>query len=239
MNAVWIAILFSIMASGCGVKNTPVENPETKWETIPEAEQAVLSEEHQSISDENSSDVSDIISSSEPSINEDETSSNDPAADAYSDLEEIKLLDAPMTFYYASGAGAWGSEITINPDWTFYGSFHDTDAGAEGGPQRKQCDYTGRFVDIKHVDEYSWSLRIESITPDRPIGETWMEGDVRCTVASPYGITENTTYMIYVPGADNDILPSTYVGALFRPEGPLIQYSLYNPEGEAIFWGFE
>ena len=239
MRAVWIAILFSIMVSGCGLKNAPAEKPETNWETIPETEQTELSDGQQDTSDENSSDVSDIISSGEPSANEEEVSSNDIAVDAGPDLEESALFDAPVAFYFASGAGAWGSEITINPDWTFYGSFHDTDAGAEGGPQRRQCDYTGRFVDIKHVDEYSWSLRIESISPDRPIGETWMEGDVRCTVASPYGITENTTYMIYVPGADNDILPSTYVGALFRPEGPLIQYSLYNPEGEAIFWGFE
>lgn len=239
MRAVWIAILFSIIASGCGVKNARVENPEAKWETIPEAEQAELSEEQQDISDENSSVVSDIILSGEPSTNEDEASSNDLAVDVDPDLEEPALFDAPMAFYYASGAGAWGSEITINPDWTFYGSFHDTDAGAEGGPQRRQCDYTGRFVDIKKVDEYSWSLRIESITPDRPIGDTWMEGDLRCIVASPYGITENTTYMIYVPGANDDILPSAYVGALFRPEGPLVQYSLYNPEGETIFWGFE
>ncbi len=144
------------------------------------------------------------------------------------------LFDVPITFYYASGSGAWGSEITISPDWSFRGSFHDTD-----GDMRSQCEYTGQIIDARKTGEFTWSFRIESITPDRPYGENWSENGLKCISASPYGITENTTYTIYLPGADDDILPPVYLSVLLRGAGPLERYSLFNPEGQAVFWGFE
>ena len=44
---------------------------------------------------------------------------------------DFELL-SNQTFYFSSGAGAWGTEMDISADGSFTGNFHDSEMGDTG-----------------------------------------------------------------------------------------------------------
>ena len=82
--------------------------------------------------------------------------------------EEPANVDAlpgefPMELVYASGAGAWGTFLTLEADGSFTGNYHDSEMGAEGGPVCYICDFAGRFTDLRQVDEFTYAMTLESV----------------------------------------------------------------------------
>ena len=132
-------------------------------------------------------------------------------------------FDVPMKLMFASGAGAWDTLLTLHPDGTFEGNYHDTDAGDSGdGYQSTEyvCKFHGRFGDIKQVTDASWSLTLAELVIDtgHPIGEEWIEtirtGDgsynQRYISSDPYGfntpesgepLEPGAPFMLYTPEA--------------------------------------
>lgn len=130
-------------------------------------------------------------------------------------------FDTPMKLMFASGAGAWDTLLTLHPDGSFEGNYHDTDAGDSGdGYQSTEyvCRFHGRFGDIRQVTNASWSLTLAELVLDtgRPIGEEWIE-----TVSTPEG-SYNQRYISSGPyGFDT---------ADGGPLEPGAQFMLYTPE---------
>ena len=108
-------------------------------------------------------------------------------------------FDEPMKMQFASGAGGWDTVITLHPDGSFEGDFHDMDMGVTGpGYQSTEyvCQFHGRFGEIRQITGASWSLTLEELTLDtgHPIGEEWIEANpanrnynLRYISSTPYG----------------------------------------------------
>lgn len=130
-------------------------------------------------------------------------------------------FDTPMKLMFCSGAGAWDTLLTLHPDGSFEGDFHDTDAGDSGdGYQSTEyvCRFHGRFGDIRQVTNASWSLTLAELVLDtgHPIGEEWIE-----TISTPEG-SYNQRYISSGPyGFDT---------AGGGPLEPGARFMLYTPE---------
>ena len=83
---------------------------------------------------------------------------------------ETLFSSLPTPFVFASGVGAWDTQVTIAPDGSFSGIYHDADMGGtgEGYPNGTEyiCEFTGQFSQPTKVDDYTWSVQLESLSYD-------------------------------------------------------------------------
>lgn len=117
----------------------------------------------------------------------------------------------PMELLYASGAGAWGTFLTLEADGSFTGNYHDSEMGAEGGPVCYTCDFTGRFTDLRQVDEFTYAMTLESVENLTEQTEPWEEDGMRYIPSEPYGVESGTEFFFYLPerpleGLDEEFL---------------------------------
>ena len=67
-------------------------------------------------------------------------------------------------FVFASGAGAWGTELTIDDDGSFKGQYHDSDMGSTGdgypNGTRYYSEFNGQFSEPEKVNEYTYKIYI-------------------------------------------------------------------------------
>jgi len=87
-----------------------------------------------------------------------------------SDAETKMLLpfDEPIELALASGAGAWNSVIELNNDGTFEGEYYNSDATTI-----YVSDFKGKFGKFKKLDDNTYSMILENISTEKPIGEEW------------------------------------------------------------------
>ena len=105
-------------------------------------------------------------------------------------LEESDNLPItePLELLFCSGAGAWGTNLTLNPDGSFVGDFCDTDAHCI-----YVCQFHGRFGNVKKLSDASWLLILDELEldTDHSVGEGWDETDGDYTMyyisSEPYG----------------------------------------------------
>lgn len=127
----------------------------------------------------------------------------------------------PKDFSFLSGVGGWSSELSLSPDGTFTGDYHDSDMGdtGEGYPDGTiyVCSFSGRFGDVRRVDDYTYSMRLLAIDMDpAPAGE-WIEDDIRWVAAAPYGLEDADEIMVYLPGSWVRGLPYDFVSWVAMP----------------------
>lgn len=150
----------------------------------------------------------------------------------------------PDTFWFSSGAGGWSTELHIEADGSFYGSYHDSDMGStgEGYPNGTQyiCNFSGKFAAPQKINEYTYSMMLESLEQERPSGEEYFEDGIRYIASSPYGLDDAEKFMIYIPGTPIADLPEEFISWAFlgEPEGETLEfYGIYNVGGEEGFTG--
>lgn len=164
------------------------------------------------------------------------------AADYYADAsnpppEEGPLpFDQPLRLWFASGAGAWRTALTLHADGSFEGRYDDSDLGVFGEdyPMGTQytCTFHGRFGDVRQVTDASWSLTLEELTLDtgHPIGEEWIAERTRYISSAPNGLNgkngpleSGAQFVLYTPEASGE------------PGGEL--YGMENESSELnLFW---
>lgn len=153
-----------------------------------------------------------------------------------------------MKLMFCSGAGAWDTLLTLHPDGSFEGDYHDADMGDTGeGYQSTEyvCRFHGRFGGINQVTNASWSLTLEELTLDtgHPIGKEWIE-----TVSTTDG-SYNQRYISSVPygfdTADSEPLEPGAQFMLYTPEAKGCRptdelYGMYmnNPDTDSIMYQF-
>ena len=159
-------------------------------------------------------------------------------------------FDVPMKLMFCSGAGAWDTLLTLHPDGSFEGDYHDMDMGDTGSGYQSTvyiCRFHGRFGDIKQVTDASWSLTLEELVIDtgHPIGEEWIEDiktteggtyNLRYISSNPYGfdrkggggpLEPGAQFMFYTPEAKG-----------YRPNDELYGMYMNNPDTESIMYQF-
>lgn len=110
----------------------------------------------------------------------------DPAASPQTQVDALPLTE-PLEMIYASGAGAWGSWMVLNPDGTFTGDYGDTDMDI-----RYVCQFHGTFTDIRPLTDASWLLTLGELTLDTPypLGTEWNQDGMRMISSPPHGFDD-------------------------------------------------
>jgi len=158
----------------------------------------------------------------------------------------------PMDFLFSSGAGAWGTRLTLNADGSFEGRFSDSNMGETGKDHPHGtvylCSFTGQFTVSEKLDIHSYPLTLENVTTDQPSAEEWIEDGILYVNAGPYGLYNDNTdgsmsrsFVLYTPsapvlGLDEELLswwPGRYEE---NPPETLSCYALWNVDGGTAFF---
>ncbi len=228
--------MFSILLiSGCGAKNTTIDNKNMNNETngmyknIIDSENDTENAEETAISEE-------INISEEMDVVEEETKVVEAETELFAML--------PDEFYFSSGAGGWGTELFLEDDGTFYGQHHDSDMGSigEGYPNgtRYVCNFVGKFTEPRQISEYTYSATIEYMNIERE-GEEYIEDGFRYIVSGPYGLDNAGEIRFYLYGTPRAELPEGFLSWMQGTDmGPdyLNCFGIYNVNEETAFSGY-
>lgn len=148
-------------------------------------------------------------------------------------------------FIFASGAGAWQTLLNINEDGTFKGHYSDSDMGDAGKNYLNGTNYSstfeGKFTAPKKVNDYTYSVSIESIQLEKEVGSEEIIDGIKYIYSEPYGLNDAKEIYIYTPQAPIEELPEgfrSWVGYmdLSKVKGEYLPfYGLYNVEPENGF----
>lgn len=135
-------------------------------------------------------------------------------------------IEEPLEMRFASGVGAWSTELTLNPDGSFTGLFVDADMGSDGpdnpGGTRYVCQFHGKFHQIAQITPASWYMTLEELTLDtgHPVGEQWIEDEVLYVSSDPYGfdnedgpLQPGAAFVLYTPDAQGHAPGTELYGA--------------------------
>ena len=141
------------------------------------------------------------------------TSASQSAAQSEFTAEDLFGI-LPDTFVFSSGVGAWDPQVTIAPDGSFSGVYHDADMGGtgEGYPNGTEyiCEFTGQFSQPTKVDDHTWSVQLESLSYDGTPETEEIRDGIRYVCSTPYGVEGGQEFLIYLPGAPVADLPEGF-----------------------------
>lgn len=151
----------------------------------------------------------------------------------------------PMEFLFASGAGAWGTTLTLHADGAFEGIYEDSenDAATEYPYGTVYiCNFTGRFSEMTQESDGTYSMTLEDLDYEEA-GREWIEDEIRYISAEPNGLAGGENFVLYVPGTPVDGLDEEFLSwwpdAYLWREGTLdalSSYGLWNKETGAGFF---
>lgn len=165
-----------------------------------------------------------------------------------SSLSDSALPDGtPTDFIFSSGAGAWSTELTLDSDGTFTGSYHDSDMGDSDDTYPNgtvyYSNFSGSFTDIHKVDETTYEMTLSDVTTDEESGTETIEDDIRYVASSAYGVDTGSACHMYLPGTDKSVFSEESLFWLnsydcFDSNDQLTIYVICNDEPEYVFAGF-
>ncbi|WP_322389372.1 hypothetical protein [Enterococcus cecorum] len=114
-------------------------------------------------------------------------------------------------FVFSSGAGGWGSSLSIGPNGTFSGDYHDSDMGSTGpgypGGTISESKVSGHFTRLHQVSPTLYEVYLENLQYEKPVGSSEIKDNVKYEYTEVYGISKNTRMAIYLPGTPISALP--------------------------------
>lgn len=158
--------------------------------------------------------------------------------------EKITYADIPTKFTFSSGAGAWMTVLTLNPDGSFAGEYHDSDMGDRGDRYPNGtvyiCNFEGKFTEPVKVDEFIYSMSLESFKVAEAAGRVYYEDEIRYILSDPVGMSDAGEFYLYLPGAAMSALPEDFlswcdVDTDIRDTLPIGCYGIYNMGGKTGF----
>lgn len=154
-----------------------------------------------------------------------------------------------LTFYFSSGVGAWGTEVSIQADGSFQGSYHDSDMGdvGDGYPHGTiyVCNFSGQLGEPEQINEYTYSAPIQDMELEREVGETEIKDEIRYVYSEPYGLDGTDYVVFYLEGAPLSECPEKlrqwmgYYDPTGTEETRLAMTGLYNETQGSGFAGYE
>lgn len=171
-----------------------------------------------------------------------EVETQETEEDTQESSENVLPLEQSMEFVFSSGAGAWGTQLTLNTDGTFTGNFGDTDM-SEGGDDYQAihyfCNFSGKFGNIKKLNEYSYSMTLEELQPEE--AEEHIEDEILYEPSDPYGMTDGKNFVLFTPDTPVSELDEEFKSWHYMEEGQekLSCYGLWNQETGDGFFTYE
>lgn len=140
-------------------------------------------------------------------------------------------------FIFSSGAGAWGTVVSINSDGSFTCNYHDSDMGIVGDNYPKgtvhKADATGKFYDIKRINDYTYCMTMSDLDYEKEPGTEEIVDGVKYEYSTAYGLDEAKRVYLYTPDAPISELPYDFLSWVHitgeQSEGATLGfYALYN-----------
>ena len=150
-----------------------------------------------------------------------------------------------MSFTFSSGAGGWRTWLTLYADGTFEGQYSDSEMGdiGDGYPNGSYyiADFTGKFVNIQKVDEFSYSMELDEVTIGREPGTEWIEDEIRYVAAEAYGLDGGKEFVFYTPETPvaglSEMFLGWWPGRFMEPAAETLScYGIYNKAEETGFF---
>jgi len=154
---------------------------------------------------------------------------------------------AGLQWEFSSGAGGWSTELTINPDGSFSGRFHDSEMGeiGDGYPNGTVyvCAFTGQMSGLEAVDGQTWRVKVDSVTPDEAPGRETIDDGIRYVTSDPYGVAADDEMLIYLPGTPlegftEEMRMWAHLPGEQDPAATLEDWFLYSPKNDTGFVGY-
>ncbi len=174
---------------------------------------------------------------------------NKTEAESEKQAEGELPFETPLNLVFSSGAGAWGTGISLRPDGFFEGSYDDSDMGDNGEEYpygtHYTCSFSGQFFNMKQVNEYTYSMTLGELFSEKTPGIQWIEDGVRYVSAEPYGMEGGKEFFLYTPQTPLNQLSEEFLmwwpGQWMNDETQetLSCYGLYNREGGYGFFTFD
>lgn len=144
-----------------------------------------------------------------------DTSESQPVVDAEPSAAQTLPFDQPLEMVFSSGAGAWGTTLTLSPDGSFSGEYSDADMGDSCADYPNgTCylsDFTGKFGSLTQVDDTTWSLTLEQLSTETAPDTEWVEDGIRYVASVAYGLDGGTEFLLYLPGTPLETLPEDFL----------------------------
>ena len=163
--------------------------------------------------------------------------------------EEASIFESfPEYFTFSSGAGAWSTELYVEADGSFSGTYHDSDMGDSGDDYPNGtlylCNFKGKFTEPVKIDDYTYSMKIETIELEQTPDEVEYEDGFKYVYSEPYGLENADEFLVYLPGALVSSLPEEYLSwtmLLYEETVPeeLPFYGIYNVADQTGFQGVD
>ncbi len=143
------------------------------------------------------------------------TSSQTPQAEKTktSTPAQPTILDTLVgkNFVFSSGSGGWGSSLSIGPNGTFSGVYHDSDMGSTGpgypGGTISESKVSGHFTRLHQVSPTLYEVDIENLQYEKPVGSSEIKENRKYEYSEAYGISKNHRMAIYLPGTPISSMP--------------------------------
>lgn len=162
--------------------------------------------------------------------------------------DEVFGLINGYAFTFASGAGAWSTEIVISASGGFAGHYYDSDMGDSGDDYpdgtRYECHFSGTFEVSETIDPYTYKLRLAALNVESDTGAECVIDGVKVVYTDAYGIEGGENFMLYLPGRATADLPEEFLDWMGMPNAwdeipdTLPLYGLYNVEQGTGFYSF-
>lgn len=185
---------------------------------------------------------------------QEETGSQD-GMDTSSDGDGIPIdalpEDLPEELTFSSGAGAWRTVLTLQPDGSFTGQYSDWDSGGDPSQYPEGiyyiCNFSGTFGDLRQLDGTTYAMTLETLTAQETEGEEWTEDGTLYIGSAPYGLEGGTDFFLYAPESSTDVLTTESLQVEWPewnlpetvPEGQLGCWMLYNQDMDQGFFSYE
>ena len=115
-----------------------------------------------------------------------------------------------LEWTFASGVGAWSTDLRIRADGSFSGEFHDSEMGdsAEDYPDGTVyfCSFSGRMSLVGQVDENTWKIRVDELVSGEEQPKESVSDGIRYVSADAYGLSEGDVMLLYRPGTPVSVL---------------------------------
>ncbi len=143
----------------------------------------------------------------------------EPTAEPAAELpgEPSELPEAfPLLMEFSSGAGGWGTEMTLERDGAFSGRYHDSEMGETGEEYPNGSVYiatfNGRFTDIRRLPDGTYTMKLGEVTTMDAPGDEWIQDGVRFIASDAYGLDtwETGDFVLYPPETEVSALDEEF-----------------------------
>ena len=155
-------------------------------------------------------------------------------------------IQVPDVFSFCSGVGSWATTITIGDDGSFTGTYHDSNMG-EIGPGYPNgtvylCNFTGKFTTPTKVTDTVYSMKLESMSLERPEGQEYIEDEIKYITTGPYGLENSNVLYLYLPGTPRANLSEGFLSWIHYDVYdalPAGLYGIYNIQDDTGFESYQ